>query len=333
MKTKEKVLNLLKSNSNSYVSGQEIAESLFMTRAAVWKAIKALREDGHEIEAVNNKGYCLISPTEALSELKIRELLPINIKDINLYIHDEVTSTNDVARNNYYEGAGENFVVISDCQTKGRGRHGRVFYSPKGTGLYISFATTPNTDLKEGSLLVAMTSVAVSRAISDVTGIETKIKWVNDIFLDDKKVAGILTEAVTSYEAATIECAIIGIGINLYEPQGGFPDEIKKKAGALLETYDLNKSFKNELAAAVIKRFYEYYSKRDKEFIKEYRERSNLLGNYVKIAPVGGLKEADRDYKGYAIVKAIDDDCHLMVEYEDGRSVTLTSGEVSVVKY
>lgn len=333
MKTKEKVLNLLKSNSNSYISGQEIAEKLYMTRAAVWKAINALRADGHEIEAVNNKGYCLMCPTEALAEVRIREKLSDDLSKIKLFIHDEVTSTNDVARNCYYEGVGEDFVVISDSQTRGRGRHGRVFYSPKGTGLYLSFATTPNANIAEGSLLVAMTAVAVSKAISDVVGVDTKIKWVNDIFVGEKKVAGILTEAVTSYEAATIECAIIGIGINLYEPQGGFPDELKKKAGALLESYDVDKKIKNELAAAVISRFYEYYKKRDKEFIKEYRERSNLIGNYVKIAPVGTDNEAAKEHKGYAIAKEIDDDCHLIVEYEDGRTVTLTSGEVSVVKY
>ncbi len=332
MKTKDKVLNLLRANCNAYISGQEIAENLFMTRAAVWKAIKALRESGYEIEAVNNKGYCLICPSEELSESLIKAGLKPELSDYKIFVHDEVTSTNDYARNYYYEGRGTEFAVISDCQTRGRGRHGRVFFSPKGTGLYISLAITPNSDLSEGSLLVAMTAVAISKAISETIGIETNIKWVNDVFLNDKKVAGILTEAVTSFEAGTIECAIVGIGVNIYEPSDGFPDEIKKKAGALLDNYDVDSPVKNKLAASIINHFYEYYWSKDKDFIKEYRNRSNILGNYVKVTPTGN-QAAGAEYKGYAVAKEIDDECHLIVEYEDGRRITLTSGEVSIVKY
>lgn len=332
MKTKDKVLNLLRANSNAYISGQEIAESLFMTRAAVWKAIKALRESGYEIEAVNNKGYCLVCPNEMLVEDIIRAELKPELSDYKLFIHDEVTSTNDYARNYYYEGRGTEFAVISDCQTKGRGRHGRVFFSPKGTGLYISLAITPNSNMSEGSLLVAMTAVAISKAISETLGIETDIKWVNDVFLNGKKVAGILTEAVTSFEAGTIECAIVGIGVNIYEPSDGFPDEIKKKAGALLPNNDADFQVKNKLAASIINHFYEYYLEKNRDFIKEYRSRSNILGNYIKITPTG-KEDTATAYKGYAVAKEIDDECHLIVEYEDGKRVTLLSGEVSIVKY
>lgn len=332
MKTKEKVLALLKTNGNAYISGQEIAEALFLTRAAVWKAIKALREDGHEIDALNNKGYCLKLPSEPILTDKICEYLDAAPFMPDIYGYDEVTSTNDVAREIYYSGERHDFVVIADTQTKGRGRHGRVFLSPKGTGLYMTLLVVPKAQVAEGSLLVAMTAVAVSEAIEEVLGLKTNIKWVNDIFYQDRKVAGILTEVISSYEAQTIECAMVGIGINLYEPEGGFPEEIKKKAGALLSAYDAQKFVKNELSAAIIRRFWAYYLARDKSFINEYRNRSNILGHYVKVEPVG-MTDDSKDYKGYALACEIDDECHLIVEYENGKKATLTSGEVSVVKY
>jgi len=325
--TKDKVLNLLKDNINTYVSGQEIANSLSLTRASVWKSIKALRENGCNIEAINNKGYCLVGDSDALSESSIRSFLKTS-NDFSLIIKDEVDSTNDVARLLESEYPSNDFAVITDCQTKGRGRRGRSFYSPKGSGLYMSFLIRPGIELNRATLLTCMSAVAVCRAISSVCNIEPSIKWVNDIFIDDRKIAGILTEGFTSMEDGSLSYMIVGIGINITVPRNGFPVEISKTAGSLYKN-TAPENIKNKLCAAIIDNFMTAYRSNDMTFIKEYKSRSNLIGHYVKVNPAinsGNLN-------GYALVKGIDDDCHLLVEYDNGKTEVLSSGEVSVVKY
>ena len=175
-----------------------------------------------------------------------------------------------------------------------------------------------------------MMAEAVCRAIKDVTGKETCIKWVNDIFYDGKKIAGILTEGETSIEDGTLAYVVIGVGINLYMPYEGFPEDIKNTAGALLNTgFDAAK--RNSLYAAIINRFYELYNAHDADvFVEDYKRRSFLIGKYVKIMQHSARSRRGRDY---AEVIGIDDECRLLVKYEDGTTEALMSGEVSVVRY
>lgn len=325
--TKEKIYNLLKDNANSFISGQKIANELYITRAGIWKAIKSLRDDGYVIEAVNNKGYCLITDSELLNETLIRSYL--NYKnDLSILIYDEVESTNDTARSMELSGNNNDMVIVTDYQTKGRGRRGRTFHSPKGSGLYMSFLIHPQLDFSKATHLTCMSAVAICRAIKSVCNIDTSIKWVNDIFVDDRKVSGILTEGFTSMEDGSLSYVIIGIGININIPKNGFPDDIKKTAGALYKKA-APENIKNMLCAAIIDNFMELYHSDNPEFIDEYRNRSNLIGHYVKVNPTEG---AD-DFNGYALVKGINDDCHLVVQYENGNIEALSNGEVSVVKY
>lgn len=324
--TKDKVLNLLKDNKNTYISGQEIADSLAMTRAAVWKAIKSLKENGANIVAVNNKGYCFVENNNSLSSESIYSYLKDT--DISLIIRDEVDSTNDVAKSLESEYPSNDFVVISDYQTKGRGRRGRSFYSPKGSGLYMSFLIRPNTEISKATLITCMSAVAVARAISDVCNIETSIKWVNDIYLADKKIAGILTEGVTSMEDGSLSYMIVGIGINITTPIDGFPSDISKIAGTLYKN-TAPENIKNMLCAAIIDNFMNLYKSGDMTFTEEYKSRSNLIGHYVKVNP----SDDYANLNGYALVKGIDDNCRLLVQYDNGKCEALSNGEVSVVKY
>lgn len=321
--TKQKVYELLEKNNMNFVSGQEIADTLFITRAGIWKAIKSLREEGYIIEAVTNRGYRLVVEKDVLSKSGIDEC---KNSDIETCVFKEVESTNDVARNFALQGKNE-LVVIADHQTKGRGRRGREFFSPKDSGLYISFLIRPSVDITKATKYTCMAAVATCNAIEKVTGKEVYIKWVNDIFCNDLKIAGILTEGFTSIEDGSLEYMIVGIGINLYEPAGGFPEELKKIAGALIRDGQTEGDLRNRLCAALIDEFMSMYAG-DREFLNQYRNLSYLKDKYVKVIPTG--KEA---VKGYARVISIEDDFGLLVEYENGKKEKLLSGEVSVVKY
>lgn len=331
MKTKDLVLNLLMENGKTYLSGEYIADKLFITRAAVWKAIKALKEQGYTIEAVRNRGYCLIVEDERLNESKIKERMLSKLvpSDLKLDIFDEVESTNDVARSISFDDFVCDHVVVSDYQTRGRGRRGRKFFSPKGTGLYLSFLLHPNMDIAEATKLTCMSSVAVARAIEIVTGIHVDIKWVNDLYIDDRKVAGILTEAYTSMEERGLSCVIVGIGINIFPPKEGFSSELKDIATCLYETSKGPDDLKNNLCAEIINQLYLLYLNNEEDYISEYKSRSNLINHYVKIIYGGNIS----GNHNYGLVTGIDDECHLIVKYEDGFEEALSSGEVSVVKY
>ncbi len=323
------------------MSGQEMAEKLFLTRTAVWKAIKSLREEGHEIEAVTNKGYRLTGDIELPAEERIDGYIreypgtagkyESTLADTLIRVYDSVESTNDVAAVFAKEDPGKEYIIIADAQTKGRGRRGRDFYSPAGTGIYISFLIYPHVSFDKAMNYTCMMAECVCRAIYRVTGIETGIKWVNDIYYKDRKVAGILTEGIASLEDGELSHVIIGAGINLYTPYEGFPADIEKRAGALLfeKTDD---EIKDKLYAAIICEFLSCYRYPDKNpFVEDYISRSILVGKYVKMYPSDGRKAA-KD-AGYAYVTGIDKDCRLLVRYEDGREEAISSGEVSVVKY
>lgn len=339
MTTKEKVLDILKNNTNVYISGQEMANRLYVTRAAVWKSIKSIENDGYKIEAVTNKGYRLILSDLAPSLLKIREELK-NISslycDVNMESHNLLDSTNDTAKayalsaKNNVDATKER-VIIANTQTKGRGRRGRTFYSPEGTGIYLSFLLYPNQNVTQAISLTCMMAECVRRSIKEVTNIDTGIKWVNDIFYKDKKIAGILTEGSTSIEDGTLEYVVIGVGINLYMPVLGFPKELKDIATSLLKNMD-NGETKNKLIAHIIDNFYKCYKEPFKyPFLSEYKENSILVGKYVKILNNSDI--ASMHNRQYAYVTGIDDECHLLIRYDDGVEDSLYSGEVSVVKY
>lgn len=337
MTTKEQVLELLNNSGTAFLSGQEIADKLFVTRAAVWKAIKALQNQGLEIEAVTNKGYRLKVEEFIPNEAEIRQELlnhPLAPKAFNIKRPDFIVSlqstesTNQYAKEEGLTNPGQEGVIIAGNQTAGRGRRGRAFFSPENTGIYMSLLLFPQESLNKLSGITCLTAVAICRAIKEVTGLDVEIKWVNDIYYKGRKVGGILTEAITSLEDGSSSYIIIGIGINLYEPYDGFPDELKKVAGGLL-TGAISKEIKTRLISEILIQFYlRYYCPQEFPYVEDYKNRSMLIGNYVKI-----LSYDKTSSKGYAYVTGIDDECHLMIRYEDGNEDVLSSGEVSVVKY
>ena len=224
MNTKDKVLEILETHKGEHISGSKIAKALNISRNSVWKAIKQLQDEGHYISATTNKGYCLNWDNNLLSNQSISKYLNSDFFDIEVY--KVVDSTNSKLKSKAESGAPEGTVIISEEQTKGKGRRGRTFYSPKNTGIYMSLLLRPKFSAYESLSITTCAAVAVSRAIEINSNKNAQIKWVNDIFIDDKKVSGILTEASIDLESGGLKYAILGIGINAFSPKEGFPNEL-----------------------------------------------------------------------------------------------------------
>ncbi|MEE1442688.1 MAG: biotin--[acetyl-CoA-carboxylase] ligase [Blautia sp.] len=249
MSTKSRLLQLLEQEKGNYLSGERLAEKLQVSRTAIWKAIQSLRQEGYAIQAVTNKGYALDKSNDVLC---VKEILSgLECSEAVVQVFREIPSTSLVMKKMALEGRlPHGSVVVANEQTQGKGRKGREFYSPKDSGLYLSVLLYPEKTVKESLELTAEAAVAVCRAVEICCGISLKIKWVNDLYLEEKKVCGILTEAVTDFETGEIEFVVVGIGLNLRPPEKGFPEDIQKKAGAILKAGEFVD--RNKLTATIV---------------------------------------------------------------------------------
>lgn len=320
MTIKERLTELLSRSGGEYISGEKAARELSVSRAAVWKAIRSLEGDGVEIESKKGLGYRLLSPCDLLSVPGIEKYLKCKA---SLELLSETDSTNTYAKERARLGAEHFHTVIAERQTCGRGRLGRSFYSPKGTGLYMTVILRPEGFTEERTRsLTTMAAVAVCEAIEAVCGKEAVIKWVNDVFADGKKVCGILTEASFSLEESRLQYAIVGIGVNILAPKDGFPPELSDIAGAVFETDTADARCR--LCAEILNRFSFYLEKDDTSYADEYRKRCFVIGKRVTVHSLGS------DEVKAATAIDVDDRCRLCVEYENGERELLSSGEISV---
>ena len=321
--TKAKLLKLLEGSRKSYISGGALAKELAVSRNAVWKAVQSLRSDGYGISAVTNKGYRLEVCGDTLTEAGIIGNLR-NAGVFRIEVRKSVTSTNTVLLEMAAKAAPEGYVIAAESQTAGKGRMGRTFHSPAGHGVYFSLLLRPRSKVKEASLITAAAAVAAARAIEHVTGVGVGIKWVNDLFVDGKKVCGILTEAAFDMESGYIESAVLGIGINVTMPQEGYPEDIGSVATAVTDRNSGKEGERCRLIAAVLDNFWEFYQNLSaREFLSEYRSRSIILGRDIHVLTRGGIRRV------HAL--ALNDECELVVRREDGGTETLSSGEVSII--
>ncbi len=335
MSVKSEILTKLENAKGTPLSGEEMANSIGCTRAAVWKAIKELQTSGYTIEAVNNKGYTLRQSGDIISKEYIEaELKKANI-EIELDVRDQVDSTNTQLKALASAGKKTDMIMISAEQTAGRGRRGRAFYSPAGSGVYISFLLHPTCDITQAANLTTLAVTAEAEAIEAVTGVPVDIKWVNDILVDGKKISGILTEASTSMEDGSLEYVVPGIGINVYAPENGFPEELKEIAGAIsYEAIGSIENFKNRILSEFIIRFMKYY--RDfpsPSYIESYKKRCVAIGKEVTLLTPDHTPRPIVDGqpdRTHAKVLDINEACHLLVEYNDGYREYLNSGEISI---
>jgi BirA family biotin operon repressor/biotin-[acetyl-CoA-carboxylase] ligase len=288
----------------------------------VWKSVKSLQKEGYDIKAVTNKGYCLSNKTDILSQPGIIKYLNEDLANFQIEVHKTIDSTNSYLKQLATKLAPEGTIIISEEQTAGRGRLGRSFFSPANTGIYLSVLLRPEKTYKHTALLTTLSAVCACEAIEAVSGKKASIKWVNDIFIDEKKVCGILTEAAFNMEINEIEYVIIGVGINVFTPEKEFPDDIKNIATTIFDSEQ--KDVRNQLVAEFLNRLFTQYNQKDnKSFITEYKKRSFLDGKDVLV------KEGSQNYD--ATVIGINDSCNLLIRKKDGQEKALSSGEVSIL--
>ena len=362
MTTKEKVLKMLADAKGQAVSGEALAAECGVSRAAVWKAVNALREAGSQIEGTTNGGYVLsdddVFSSEIFSET-FSSRWP-DFSDCHIECFKEIDSTNTYAKRvlaecgNLRRADGEltetgrkyhHAVIVAESQTAGRGRLGRTFVSPDKTGIYISLIYAPKGGITNPARLTACAAVAICRAIKKVFGdvsllnVAPQIKWINDIFVGGKKVCGVLAEGVANFESGMIESAVVGIGINIKKNKTAFEGELADVVGTLEDALSQTSpdasspsisrvQLAAEIAGQVLKIFEEDSSSpaAHKAIIKEYKEASFLLGRELTVYPLIGDEKSS--YK--ATATDIDENAGLVVKLTDGSIRTLSSGEVTL---
>jgi BirA family transcriptional regulator, biotin operon repressor / biotin---[acetyl-CoA-carboxylase] ligase len=320
---KKEILRLLKNNNDGYVSGQLISENLGVSRTAIWKYINQIKEDGYEIESISKRGYKIISSPDLLTYEEVEPYLSTSFIGRNIIHFDSIDSTNSKAKQLADTAHTDGTIIISEEQTSGRGRLGRSWVSPKYKGIWMSIILKPDLNPMEAVKLTQIAAASLTLASKEL-GINTLVKWPNDIVINHKKVCGILTEM--SAELTRINYVIVGIGINVNIDEADFPEDIKPIATSLkIETKaSVNRK---ELVGRILNNFENLYLK----FIKENdikislnicRENSALLGRNIMVI------KKDGDVEAKAL--NIDEEGRLLVQYADGKQEYVISGEVSI---
>lgn len=323
LKMRERVLQMLRENEKA-VSGELMARQLGTSRSGVWKAIRKLREEGYAIEATTNKGYRLVSESAVFSPESICRFLAPGMEGLKIDLRGEVSSTNTVLKEMAEQGSPEGLVLIAENQVKGKGRLGRSFYSPRGSGLYMSILLRPELPAEDSLAITSAAAVAVAEAVSTVTGRQALIKWVNDVYLDGRKICGILTEAAVDFESRRLSYAVLGIGVNILEPPGGFPPEIAGVAGALYREKAPAET-RARLAAEILNCFFGYYRMLpERGYMDAYKKLSLLTGREIT------FQQGSETWEGK--VMGIDDEARLLVRLNSGEERAFSAGEVTIVK-
>ena len=320
---KEQILALLHQHIGQYLSGAVISRQLGVSRAAVWKSIQALQNEGWEIEAVTRLGYRLIAAPDRLTPGNILPFLKRDHGD-SLFCYPTITSTNDRAKTLSVPDRRQNYYLAAEEQTGGRGRRGRSFYSPAGQGLYLTGLYFPDISPLRASRFTAYVAVAICRAVEEVCGFAPGIKWPNDILWEGKKLCGILTEMALESESGAIQYMITGMGINIAQDPEDFPEDIRDLAGSLKMACGKTPR-RDTLCAALINALddvYDAFLSEDPSVLEYYEAHCVTLGHAVTII-IG-------DQHIPAFAEALSDDFGLTVRYEDGRRETVYAGEVSL---
>lgn len=320
---RDDVLKELETHRGQLVSGGTLARTLGVSRTAIWKAIAALREMGFPIDSVSGEGYRLSESSDALSEAGIAMELHTDRIARNLCVLSQVDSTNTYLKNRA-SALPDGYAVIADCQSAGRGRRGRNFHSPAGTGLYMSVLLHPTLPLDRMNMITVAAAVATCESIAEVAGFKPDIKWVNDVLMHGKKLCGILTEASVEAETGQLSYAVLGVGINIRAPQDGLPEDLQNIVGCL-EDFTPHPVRRNALAASFFNHIESCYqmivSNHTDTLIDRYRSWIHFLGEPITIIQ-NGCKQP-------ATAIAIDQNGHLVID-QAGQQSTILAGEISI---
>lgn len=320
---KAQILTLLR-ESGEYISGQEICEHFGVSRTAVWKVIKQLKEEGYRIEAVPNKGYRLIDSCDVLNEEELKSRIETKWAGRTVYYFDKTGSTNIDAKKFATEGAPHGTLVVADDQENGRGRRGRSWQSPAGSNAYFTIVLRPEFEPDKASMLTLVMAMSVAEAIGEYCGIKAQIKWPNDIVINKKKVCGILTEMEIALETNDIQYVVIGVGINTN--QTDFPEEMKEMAGSLL-----SEGGKKVSRAGIIMKVMKCFEKNYDTFA-DTQDLSCMMAEYNKMLVNKDRQVRVLDPKGEytGMAKGINEKGELLVQRKDGQIEAVYAGEVSV---
>lgn len=318
---KEEILRLLRS-ADGYISGQELCNRFGVSRTAVWKAINQLKEAGYEIEAQQNKGYRLMTAPDLMTEAEIKSLMHTEWVAKEVLYFDTIDSTNTKAQELAEKGYPSGTLVVADKQESGKGRRGRSWVSPSGTGIFMTLMIKPDINPNNASMLTLVAALAVAKAITSVTGEEALIKWPNDIVVNGKKVCGILTEMNAQFDY--INHIVVGIGINVHNES--FPEEISQMASSLMIEAGGKRFHRAQIIAETMSYFEQYYDTflKTQDLSALVREYDELLVNRNKSVRVLDPKEP---FDGKAM--GITPKGELIVDTWESRKL-VSSGEVSV---
>lgn len=319
---KSEILRLLKS-SDTYLSGQQICDQFQVSRTAVWKVMEQLKKEGYQIEAVRNKGYRLVDSPDVMSKAEIESLIETQWAGRQVVYYSQTDSTNTRAKEQGEKGAAHGTLVIADRQNAGKGRRGRAWESPEGTSIYMTILLRPEILPVKAPQMTLLMAIAATEGIREVTGLEARIKWPNDIVSPTgKKLCGILTEM--SAEIDYINYVVIGIGVNVN--QDAFPQEIQERATSLLLEQG-RKVRRSQLIAAIMKSFEKCY-----ETFMETEDLSGLMDEYNSLLVNKGREvrvlEPGHEYEALAL--GISKTGELIVRMPDGQEKEIFAGEVSV---
>lgn len=308
MNTQETIFELLY-KAQDFVSGEQLAQQLNCSRTAIWKAIQQLEKAGVSIISVKNKGYHWQA-----GDLLLPERIAADT-GLNVHLNPQSASTQLDAKQGIQAGQAAPTLYLAPSQSGAHGRFNRPFFAPRTGGIYMSLHLSPQVSFDQMPPYTVLVAASIVKAIQELCGIPTNIKWVNDLYLGQKKIAGILTEAISSVETGTINEVIIGVGLNFHVTD--FPSELADKAGSLFETPP--PLTRNALIAKIWQIF---LTSAPADLLALYRQHSLVLGRDISYSQAGVNHTA----------RAIDitDDGHLVVENTQGQRTILSSGEISL---
>ncbi|HAV62682.1 MAG TPA: biotin--[acetyl-CoA-carboxylase] ligase [Verrucomicrobiales bacterium] len=308
------------------VSGADLAQRLGISRAAIWARIEDLRKLGFDIEASPHHGYRLSeSPDMLLADDLVARLGEDVVIGREIIVYRETASTNDIVERLAREGAAEGLVVFAESQSKGRGRLGRRWHSPPGMGLFFSVLLRPKLRPMEATQLTVAAATALVRAIDRTSGVRAEIKWPNDLLVDGRKLAGVLTEL--SAELDTIKHVTLGIGLDVNQSAADFPPELRSIATSL-RIASGQRVMRPDLATAVLQELGKDYARIVRgdfeQVADEWEARCTTIGRNVVI------RVGDREVRGRA--ESLDHDGALIVRTQHGRQERIIGGDVSLEK-
>jgi BirA family biotin operon repressor/biotin-[acetyl-CoA-carboxylase] ligase len=317
----EAVLYALKAKPGEFVSGEELSHLSGVSRTAVWKEIGKLRAEGYKISARPHQGYRLTAVPDRLTAQELRWNLKTRLVGNRIHAYESTDSTMDLSHRLAASGEPEGSVVITESQNKGRGRMGRAWSSPRGTGLYFSVLLRPTLPVSRVPHVTLVAAVAVADAVKATTGLQADLKWPNDLLIDGKKICGILTEL--NAEINRVNYLVLGVGMNLNTPKSALPahaTSLKEKLGEKVDRLTLARALFQQLD----RRYHQFLNGEWEPILEAWRSHARFLGSRVRVALEG------RVIDGQAL--DIDSDGALLVRADTGIVESVSAGEVLLVR-